>query len=75
MISNSIVHKMTLREKNLYVDFKFTNVSTLYRKLFFPFDGAPTTLFSVGSVGKAGSCVVRFDSDLNPTLVGYSINT
>ena len=70
VISNSSINRIVLIGTALYVDFKMTNVSTVFVQ-------QAATLppsFSIGANGSSGNGLVKFNtSDLSPSLVGYYI--
>ena len=70
-ISNSIIYSMVLTDRVIYVGYSYTGVSSIYNNIY---DSMTDTYsyeidLTIGEEGRSGSAVVKFDVDLNATLV------
>ena len=73
-ISNSSIIKMTPIDDKLFVEFSFFDVC----KVIVPIIGSQNGQYdelTIGQNGKKGNCIVMFQqSNLTPTLIGYTMN-
>ena len=62
---------MVLSDRVIYAGFSYTGVCTIYQSIYDITINSYSyqVELTVGEIGKSGSAVVKFDINLNPTLV------